>query len=130
MATARNVGEELELLRAVERTNERQRKVLLARAVKHYGELSGRTFGVWGLSFKPKTDDMREAPSIELIEGLLGKGAHVRCHDPVMQPVARRHFQERILYMRTPYEAAEGARARRTRLPQPHVVMSTYLLLA
>ena len=54
-----------------------------------FHDLTGKDFAVWGLAFKPKTDDMREAPSIELIEGLLGKGARVHCHDPVAEKVAR-----------------------------------------
>jgi UDPglucose 6-dehydrogenase len=111
VATARDKGLELDLLRAVERTNQRQKQLLLDKARKHFGELAGKTFGVWGLAFKPKTDDMREAPSLVLIEGLLGKGARVRAHDPVAQDVARRHFQDRIAYCETPYEALEGVDA-------------------
>ncbi len=111
VATARELGLELDLLRAVERTNERQKKLLLHKAIKHFGELSGRTFAVWGLSFKPKTDDMREAPSIELIEGLLGKGARVQAHDPVAEKTARRYFGERIRYCPSPYEALKEADA-------------------
>ncbi len=111
VATARELGLELDLLRAVERTNERQKKLLLHKAIKHFGELSGRTFAVWGLSFKPKTDDMREAPSIEPIEGLLGKGARVQAHDPVAEKTARRYFGERIRYCPSPYEALKEADA-------------------
>ncbi|MFZ5470295.1 MAG: UDP-glucose dehydrogenase family protein [Myxococcota bacterium] len=111
VATARESGLELDLLRAVERTNERQKKLLLQKAVKHFGELAGRTFAVWGLAFKPKTDDMREAPSIDLIEGLLGKGARVQAHDPVAEAVARRRFGDRVRYAPNPYEVLEGADA-------------------
>ncbi len=111
VATAREQGIELDLLRAVERTNERQKKSMLEKAKKHFGELAGKTFAVWGLAFKPKTDDMREAPSLIIIEGLLGKGAKVRAHDPVAQDVAKKHFQNRITYAATPYEALEGADA-------------------
>jgi UDPglucose 6-dehydrogenase len=64
---------------------------------------------VWGLAFKPRTDDLREAPSIQVIEGLLGKGAQVAAHDPVAAKGARRLFGERIRYTQTPYEALEGA---------------------
>ncbi len=109
IATGREVGLELDLLRAVTRTNEAQKRELLHKAVKHYGELSGRTFAVWGLSFKPRTDDMREAPSIELIERLLGKGARVQAHDPVALRTARRYFGDRVLYAPTAYDAVEGA---------------------
>src|SRR5690606_10708829 len=72
ITTAREHGPDFEILRAVERTNERQKKLLVHKALKHFGDLSGKTFGVWGLAFKPRTDDMREAPSIEIIEGLVG----------------------------------------------------------
>jgi UDPglucose 6-dehydrogenase len=112
VATGREYGLELDLLRAVERTNERQKKLLVHKAVKHFGgSVAGRTFGVWGLAFKPKTDDMREAPSIEVIEGLLGKGAKVVAHDPVAERSARRYFGERIRYAELPYEAVEGVDA-------------------
>ncbi|WP_163990494.1 UDP-glucose dehydrogenase family protein [Pyxidicoccus caerfyrddinensis] len=108
VATARDYGLELDLLRAVERTNERQKKLLVNKAVKHYGTLEGKKFGVWGLAFKPKTDDMREAPSIEVIEGLIGKGAQVVAHDPVSAHTAKRVFGDRIRYATVPYEALEG----------------------
>jgi UDPglucose 6-dehydrogenase len=115
IAKAREFGIELDLLRAVERTNERQKRCLIAKAVRHFNHgsegLSGRTCAVWGLSFKPNTDDMREAPAIELIEGLLGKGARVQCHDPVAMPRARSWFEDRVLYARGAYEACEGADA-------------------
>jgi UDPglucose 6-dehydrogenase len=111
ISTGREHGLELDLMRAVERTNERQKKTLLAKAVKHFGELSGKHFAVWGLSFKPKTDDMREAPSVELIEGLLGKGATVHCHDPVAEAVARRHFGDRVRYAANLYDTLPGANA-------------------
>jgi UDPglucose 6-dehydrogenase len=112
VATGREHGLELDLLRAVDRTNERQKRLLVAKALKHFGgSLAGRTFGVWGLSFKPKTDDMREAPSLDVIEGLLGKGAQVVAHDPVAERGARRYFGERIRYAALPYEALEGVDA-------------------
>jgi UDPglucose 6-dehydrogenase len=111
VATARDMGVEFDLMRAVERTNERQKKLLLSKAVKHFGELAGRRFAVWGLAFKPKTDDMREAPAIELIEGLLGKGAQVACHDPVAEKVARRRFGDRIKFAPSPYDALGQADA-------------------
>ena len=111
VATAREYGIELDLLRAVERTNERQKKLLVQKAVKHFGDLNGRTFGVWGLAFKPKTDDMREAPAIEVIEGLIGKGAKVRAFDPVATQAARRVFGDRIHFCEHPYEVLDGADA-------------------
>ncbi|MFP2933050.1 UDP-glucose dehydrogenase family protein [Pyxidicoccus sp. 3LG] len=109
VATAREHGLELDLLRGVERTNARQKRLLLAKALKHYGDLADRTFAVWGLAFKPKTDDLREAPAVELIEGLLSKGARVQVHDPVAAKVAERYFGNRVLYAPSSYAAAEGA---------------------
>jgi UDPglucose 6-dehydrogenase len=111
VAKGREQGLELDLLRAVERTNERQKKVLVHKALKHFGSLEGRNFAVWGLAFKPKTDDMREAPSVEVIEGLLAKGAKVAAHDPVAERSARRVLGDRIRYTNVPYEALEGADA-------------------
>ncbi|MFY0525792.1 UDP-glucose dehydrogenase family protein [Archangium gephyra] len=111
VAKGREQGLELDLLRAVERTNERQKKLLVQKAVKHFGSLEGRHFAVWGLAFKPKTDDMREAPSVEVIEGLLAKGAKVSAHDPVAERSARRVLGDRIRYTNVPYEALEGADA-------------------
>jgi UDPglucose 6-dehydrogenase len=111
LATGRRHGVDLDLLRAVEKTNERQKRQLLHRAVKHFGALDGRTFAVWGLAFKPKTDDMREAPSLEVIEGLLGKGARVQVYDPVAMDRARALLGDRVTFSPGPYEAAEGAEA-------------------
>ncbi|MHB1847366.1 MAG: UDP-glucose dehydrogenase family protein, partial [Deltaproteobacteria bacterium] len=111
IATAREHGLEYEMLRAVERVNDRQKRLLVQKAVRHFGSLEGKRFAVWGLSFKPKTDDMREAPSIDVIEGLTGKGAEVRAHDPVAGEVARRSFGPRVRLCDNPYDALEGADA-------------------
>jgi len=108
-AMARESGIEFDLLRAVERTNERQKSLLLRKAVRHFGELRGRNFAVWGLAFKPRTDDMREAPSLTLIEGLLGKGANVRVFDPVAMPAARRMLCSRVTFASSPYVALDDA---------------------
>jgi UDPglucose 6-dehydrogenase len=109
LATGRRHGVDLDLLRAVEKTNDRQKRELLLRAQRYFGDLAGRTFAVWGLAFKPRTDDMREAPSIEVIEGLLGKGARVQAYDPVSTERARQLFGDRVLLAPGPYEALEGA---------------------
>ncbi len=109
LAMARRHGLDLDLFRAVEKTNDRQKRALLGKAARHFGELAGKTFGVWGLAFKPRTDDMREAPAIEVIEGLLGKGARVQAFDPVAMERARARFGERIRLAPGPYEAVEGA---------------------
>ncbi len=111
ITTAREFGIEFDLLRSVERTNARQKQLMLTKATKHFGSLDGKTFGVWGLAFKPKTDDMREAPAIVLIEGLLGKGARVQVHDPVAMDVAKRIFGNRVTWAPTTYDAIEGVDA-------------------
>ncbi len=112
-ATAREHGLDLAILRAVDEVNEEQKTMLLRKAIRYFGErgLAEKTFGVWGLAFKPNTDDMRGASSIPLIEGLLGKGATVIAHDPVAMPTAKRIFGDRILYADSPYKAAEGVDA-------------------
>jgi UDPglucose 6-dehydrogenase len=112
MTMARQLGLDFDLLRAVERVNERQKRWLVEKATRHFGTLAGKTFAVWGLAFKPKTDDMREAPAIAVVEGLLGNGARVRAHDPVAREVAARHFAGRgVDFADEPYAAAEGADA-------------------
>ncbi len=112
MTMARQIGLDFDLLRSVERVNERQKRWLVEKAAKHFGSIAGRTFAVWGLAFKPKTDDMREAPAITVIEGLVGNGAKVRAHDPVAAEVARRIFDGRgVELVPEPYQAAEGADA-------------------
>ena len=92
--------------------------MLEEKIVARFGEdLTGRTFGVWGLAFKPGTDDMREAPSIPLIEGLIGRGATVRAYDPVAMDNARRVFpaqwfdEGRLVFTRHQYDALDGADA-------------------
>jgi len=112
ITTARENGLEFDLLRAVERINERQKKLLVQKAVKHFGaDMTGKTFAVWGLAFKPRTDDMREAPAVEVVEGLIGKGARVQAHDPVAHHTAKRVFGSRVTFCETPYAALEGADA-------------------
>jgi UDPglucose 6-dehydrogenase len=108
------VDQPLLLLDAVERANERQKQVLVERVVERFGEdLLGRHFALWGLAFKPDTDDMREAPSRVLIDALLQRGATVRAHDPVAMTEARRLYADRagISFSAMPHEAAEGADA-------------------
>jgi UDPglucose 6-dehydrogenase len=75
------------------------------------GDLQGKTFAVWGLAFKPRTDDMREAPSRTIIEALLEKGARVRAYDPKATEIARNLFGDRITYCENSYEALEGVDA-------------------
>jgi UDPglucose 6-dehydrogenase len=91
--TAAGIGEHLRILEAVEDVNHAQKEVLVRKITKTLGEdLRGRTFAVWGLAFKPNTDDMREAPSRRVIADLLARGAQVRAYDPVATEEARRVF--------------------------------------
>jgi len=100
------------LLKATDQVNHEQKRILVARVKQHFGgDLSGRTFAIWGLAFKPRTDDMREAPSLVVIEELLKAGARVRVHDPEALANARRLFGDRISYHATNYEALSGADA-------------------
>jgi UDPglucose 6-dehydrogenase len=100
------------ILEAVETVNEAQKLVLLSRLDRHFGKsLGGRTIAVWGLSFKPRTDDMREAPAVPIIEGLLARGAKVQAFDPEARDVARKQFGRRITYARHAYDALVGADA-------------------
>jgi len=92
--TARkDAGRTLEILGAVERINEKQKSVLVDKIVRHFGSnIKGRRFAIWGLAFKPDTDDMREAPAVSVIEGLLERGAKVTAFDPVAMAEARRRL--------------------------------------
>jgi UDPglucose 6-dehydrogenase len=112
--TARQYGYEARLLEAVEAVNHSQKSKLFDLLQRHFdGQLAGRTFAVWGLAFKPNTDDMREASSRTLIEQLQAAGATVRAHDPEAMDEARRIFGERpgLVFCRTPAEALQGADA-------------------
>ena len=105
-------GLELPLLRGVEQVNERQKGILVEKVKRHFGpDLSDRTFAVWGLSFKPRTDDMRDAPSITVIESLLKAGATVQAYDPEATAEAKKVFADRIRYHRRNYDALKGADA-------------------
>jgi UDPglucose 6-dehydrogenase len=110
--TAAENGLDFGLLRAAETVNNRQKRHLVDRVKEHFGQdLSGRTFAVWGLAFKPRTDDMREAPSLVVVDELLKAGAKVRAHDPEALENARRTFGDRVSYHKTNYEALAGADA-------------------
>jgi UDPglucose 6-dehydrogenase len=112
MTMARQIGLDFDLLRSVERVNERQKRWLVEKATRHFGTLAGKTIGLWGLAFKPKTDDMREAPAITVVEALLGNGAKVKAHDPVAADVAEKLFHGRGIELTPePYAAAEGVDA-------------------
>ena len=103
---------EMALLRAVEQVNEVQKVLLFDKLKKHFGEsLSALTFAIWGLAFKPRTDDMRDAPSITVIESLLAAGARVQAFDPEAMEEARKIFGDRIQYTHRNYDALHGAAA-------------------
>jgi UDPglucose 6-dehydrogenase len=100
------------LLKATDAVNDNQKRLLVDRIKLHFdGELSGRTFAIWGLAFKPRTDDMREAPALVVIEELLAAGARIQAHDPEALASARRIFGDRISYYETNYDALAGADA-------------------
>jgi UDPglucose 6-dehydrogenase len=100
------------ILKAVEAVNARQKRRLLERLDRRFGRsLAGRTIAVWGLAFKPRTDDMREAPAITIIEGLLDRGAKVRAYDPEARHVAKRIFGRRVHLAPNAYAALTGADA-------------------
>lgn len=110
--TAQSTGFAPEVLLAVDRRNDAQREVLGERIVAHYGgSLRGKTIAVWGLAFKPETDDMREAPSRNLLQALWAAGAQVRAHDPAAMDEARRIFGERadLALCASPAETLQGA---------------------
>ncbi len=110
--TADGLGLSLEVLKAVEDVNECQKLVVLHKLLRYLGDdLKGKIIGLWGLAFKAETDDMRESPTIPLIEGLLAAGARVQTHDPKATDSARLIFGDRVMYAADPYSAAHGADA-------------------
>jgi UDPglucose 6-dehydrogenase len=121
--TAQEIGVDAKLLKSVEAVNERQKSLLSDMIVRHFAgtagksrgnskkPLAGKTIAVWGLSFKPKTDDMREAPSVVIINNLIKAGAAVNAHDPVAMNEARKIFKNRIAFMDHEYDALRGADA-------------------
>ncbi|MFH0882213.1 MAG: UDP-glucose/GDP-mannose dehydrogenase family protein [bacterium] len=112
LRTAHEFESDLKIISSTENVNDEQKYVLFKKISRHYnGNLTGRTIALWGLAFKPRTDDMREAPSIVLINALLEAGAKVRAHDPEAMKVAKEVFGSRITFCATEYEACNGADA-------------------
>jgi UDPglucose 6-dehydrogenase len=104
--TAEEYGYDMEVLKAVENVNKRQKSILYSKVKKYYnGDLKGKTFSLWGLSFKPQTDDMREAPSLVIIDKLLSEGAKVKAYDPVAIEEAKRILGDKIEYADDLYDA-------------------------
>ena len=110
--TAKDYGYSLKVLQAVEEVNNYQKTVLFNKISTYFkGELAGKTIAIWGLSFKPETDDMREAPSVVLINQLIEKGAIVCAYDPIAMPEAKRILGDKIKYCKDLYETLIGADA-------------------
>ncbi|HLJ10607.1 MAG TPA: UDP-glucose/GDP-mannose dehydrogenase family protein [Planctomycetaceae bacterium] len=100
------------ILKAVDAVNSAQKLVLFEKICAHFaGRIAGRTIAVWGLSFKPRTDDVREAPALVLIDELLAAGAAVRVHDPVAMPNVRKLYGAKLVYCESQYDVLEGAEA-------------------
>lgn len=110
--TANENGCNADLISSADKVNKRQRLLFVEKITKYFGEdLSNKTFAVWGLAFKPKTDDMREAPSITIINALLEKGAKIQAYDPKAMQTAKYHFADNITYANSSYEALENTDA-------------------
>ena len=109
--TAREHGSPMEIVAAVERVNARQKTIMLPRMEKALGGLQGRKIAVWGVAFKPRTDDIREAPALFLIEGLIAKGAIVSAYDPKAMDHAKGSLPASVRWAKNGYDALEGADA-------------------
>lgn len=110
--TGADNGIDMNIIKSADETNKQQRQLFINKIIAKFGEdLTGKTFAVWGLAFKPKTDDMREAPAITIINDLLNRGAKVQAYDPKAMNSAKYHFQERITYAKSSYEALNNADA-------------------
>jgi UDPglucose 6-dehydrogenase len=109
---ARETGYDAPLLQATDTINERQKKILAKKMNTHFGSISKKTIAIWGLTFKPDTDDLREAPALKLIEELLNQGAHVRLYDPIGMPKAQKLLDHpNITWCLDEYDAARGSDA-------------------
>jgi UDPglucose 6-dehydrogenase len=110
--TASGHGYELRLCGATDEVNQTQRELFWRKIERHFGgNLAGKRFGVWGISFKPETDDIREAPSLYVIDRLVSSGAEVVAHDPVALENAKRHLGEKIYCGESNYDACRDADA-------------------
>lgn len=111
-STAEEFGYTMGILKAVDRLNTEQKSILIPKIEKYFGgDLKGRIIALWGLAFKPRTDDMREAPSITIANELIARGAKLQVHDPVAIKEARKIFHRKVSYCEQPYEALKGAHA-------------------
>jgi len=104
-------GYKCQILEAVESVNARQKVRIVEKMQTHFRSFKGKVIGIWGLSFKPRTDDMREAPAVPIIKALLSKGARVQAYDPEAERTARRIFGDAIVYVQHGYDAVKGVDA-------------------
>ena len=112
LKTAKDNDCDYQLLKSADDVNKKQRQIFINKILKRFGnDLKGKTFGVWGLAFKPKTNDMREAPAITIINALLERGAKVQAYDPKAFDSAEFYFKDNIVYAKSSYDALEGADA-------------------
>ena len=109
--TGNNLGYELKILEAVESVNDAQKEILSSKIIRHFGKNSNKTIGIWGLSFKPNTDDMREAPSIVIIDNLINAGFNVKVFDPVAMEEARHAISPNVEWCTTAFQAIKDANA-------------------
>ena len=109
--SSRDVGYSPEILEAVEAVNERQKGALVEKMEEHFTSLKGKTIALWGLAFKPRTDDMREAPSLALVDGVLARGGKIKAYDPQAEKTARGILGNRVTYAQRSYDALKGADA-------------------
>lgn len=108
--TGREYGCEMNIIKSADDVNKSQRKIFIDKIIKRFdGKLSGKVFGIWGLAFKPKTNDMREAPAITIINELLNRGAKVQAYDPKAFDCAKYYFGDKITYAKTAYESLQNA---------------------
>lgn len=113
LKTSKDVGSPLQIIQSVEDVNEKQKLRIFDKIKKHFGNetLKGKIFGIWGLAFKPGTDDMREAPSIPLIDALHKEGAIIQVFDPAAHETSKMYFKDKVKYCNLPYDALDGADA-------------------
>lgn len=110
LGMGRKVGQPMRIMQSVDDVNEAQKQVLFTKISSHFGSnLAGKTVALWGLAFKPRTDDIREAPALVLIDALLAAGAHVRAHDPEAMPNVKEIVGDKVTFCDRPYGALEGA---------------------
>ena len=107
--SAAEVNYDFKILKAVEEVNYDQKKALLPKIDSHYGNIAGKTVAMWGLAFKPNTDDIREAPALKMIDALVSRGAKVQCYDPEAMPNVQRLIGDKAVFTEKMYSALEGA---------------------